>query len=109
MSILDDKLVIGPPKSTKSDKFKDKEINQDVLQEFVCNNVDESVIKLLYRIDQKRVSSYEFRINVWTQCPTGDSVVTSTKIASSFFVELLPNGEIVDRTINVKTSQKLQN
>ena len=106
---IKEKHIIGPPRSGKSEKKQKKKIRRSVLEEFVCNNVDKSVIKLLYRIDQHPVAAHEFRINVWTTCLADNLVVPSTKIASSFFVELLPNGEIVDRTINVKTSQKLQN
>ncbi len=97
----EDKIVLGPPKKKKSKKVEKKEINKDMLREFVCNNVDDTTIKLLFRIDQKPITADEFRINVWTKYTEGDRVVPSTKIASSFFVELLPNGEIIDRTINV--------
>ena len=97
----EEKIVLGPPKKTKSKKIEKKEINKDMLREFVCNNVDDSVTNLLYRIDQRAISSDEFRVNVWTRHTEEDRVVPSTKIAASFFVELLPNGEIIDRTINV--------
>jgi hypothetical protein len=96
----EDKIVLGPPKKKKSKKVEKKEINKDMLREFVCNNVDDTTIKLLFRIDQTPITADEFRINVWTKYTEGDRVVASTKIASSFFVELLPNGEIIDRTIN---------
>ena len=94
-------IVIGPPKKTKSKKVEKKEINKDMLREFVCNNIDDSTIKLLYRIDQSSITADEFRINVWTRHTEEDRIVPSTKIAASFFVELLPNDEIIDRTINV--------
>ena len=97
----EDKIVLGPPKKKKSKKIEKKEINKDMLREFVCNNVDDAIIKLLYRIDQNPITADEFRINVWTKYTEDDRIVPSTKIASSFFVELLPNGEIIDRTINV--------
>lgn len=97
----EDKIVLGPPKKKKSKKVEKKEINKDMLREFVCNNVDDAIIKLLYRIDQNPITADEFRINVWTKYTEDDRIVPSTKIASSFFVELLPNGEIIDRTINV--------
>ena len=87
-------------KSTKSKKAIKKEINEDMLREFVCNNIDDSIIKKLDRIDQRPINSTEFRINVWTQYKEEDRVVSSNKIVASFFVELLPNGEIIDRTIN---------
>ena len=77
-----------------------RNINKEMLHEFVCNNVDEAIIRLLFRIDQRPITADEFRINVWTKHTDKDRVVPSTKIASSFFVELLPNGEIIDRTIN---------
>jgi hypothetical protein len=93
-------FVLGPPKKKKSKKVEKKEINKDMLREFVCNNVDDTTIKLLYRIDQNPITTDEFRINVWTKYTDEHRVVPSTKIASSFFVELLPNGEIIDRTIN---------
>ena len=97
-----EKTVIGPPKKKKSKKAQKKKINKDMLAEFVCNNVDDSIIKLLHKIDQNPITSHEFRINVWTQKTDKDRVVPSTKIAASFFVELLPNGEIIDRTINAQ-------
>ena len=96
----EEKIVIGPPKKKKSKKAKKNKINPDMLHEFVCNNVDDSIIKLLYKIDVKPITSNEFRINVWTKHTDEHRVVPSTRIASSFFVELLPNGEIIDRTIN---------
>ena len=105
---IKEKHIIGPPISDKSEKGQKKKISKSGFEEFVCNNVDKSVIKLLYRIDQHLVAAREFRINVWTTCLADNLVVPSIKIASSFFVELLPNGEIVDRTINVKANQKLQ-
>ena len=94
-------IVLGPPKKTKSKKVEKKEINKDMLREFVCNNVDDSVTNLLYRIDQREITADEFRVNAWTRHTEEDRIVPSTKIAASFFVELLPNGEIIDRTINV--------
>jgi hypothetical protein len=97
----EEKIVIGPPKSKKSKKDQNKEINPVMLREFVCNNVDEAIIKLLFKIDQRSITADEFRINVWTKHTDKDRVVPSTKIAASFFVELLPNGEIIDRTLNV--------
>jgi hypothetical protein len=97
-----EKTVIGPPKKKKSKKDKKKEINNGMLTEFVCNNVDESIIKLLFRIDQRPITNNEFRINIWTKHTDKNRVVPSTKIAASFFVELLPNGEIIDRTINAQ-------
>ena len=78
----EEKIVLGPPKKKKSKK------------------VDDSIIKLLYKIDVKPITSDEFRVNIWTKYTDEHRVVPSTKIASSFFVELLPNGEIIDRTIN---------
>tara|TARA_R110002049_G_scaffold215951_1_gene387353 strand:+ start:131 stop:439 length:309 start_codon:yes stop_codon:yes gene_type:complete len=98
----DDKnpFVLGPPKKKKSKKVEKKEINKDMLREFVCNNIDDTTISLLHRIDQSSITADEFRINVWTKYTEDDRIVPSTKIASSFFVELLPNGEIIDRTIN---------
>ena len=95
-----EKIVLGPP-AEKSKKSKKNEINKEMLREFVCNNVDEAIIKLLFKIDQKSITADEFRINVWTKHTDDDRVVPSTKIAASFFVELLPNGEIIDRTLNV--------
>ena len=96
----EEKIVLGPPKKKKSKKVEKNKINPDMLHEFVCNNVDDSIIKLLYKIDVKPITSNEFRINVWTKHTDEHRVVPSTRIASSFFVELLPNGEIIDRTIN---------
>ena len=93
------KKIIGPPKK-KTKKVQKKEINKEMLQEFVCNNVDEAIINLLFKIDQTSITDDEFRVNVWTKYTDKDRVVPSTKIAASFFVELLPNGEIIDRTIN---------
>lgn len=95
-----EKIVLGPPEE-KSKKVEKNEINKEMLHEFVCNNVDEAIIRLLFRIDQRPITADEFRINVWTKHTDKDRVVPSTKIAASFFVELLPNGEIIDRTLNV--------
>ena len=95
-----EKIALELPEE-KSKKSKKNEINKEMLREFVCNNVDEAIIKLLFKIDQRPITSDEFRINVWTKYTDEDRVVPSTKIAASFFVELLPNGEIIDRTLNV--------
>ena len=95
-----EKTILGPPNQGKSEKVEKKKINPDILHEFVCNNVDDSIIKLLYKIDLRRITSCEFRINVWTKYTDDDRVVPSTRIAASFFVELLPSGDIIDRTIN---------
>ena len=96
-TFLDD---LTPADSKK--KIEKKIIDKDKLREFVCNNVDDSTIKKLYRIDQRLISSEEFRINVWTRYKEEDRVVSSNKIVASFFVELLPNGEIIDRTKNAE-------
>ena len=98
----EEKRVLDPPKSNKSEKVEKNEINKEMLREFVCNNMDDSITKKLYKIDQRSINSTEFRVNVWTQHTGKDRVVPSNKIVASFFVELLPNGEIIDRTINAK-------
>jgi len=97
-TVLDD--VTDEGIESKRTKTK-KEINKEMLREFVCNNVDDTIVKLLYRIDQTPITADAFRVNAWTRHTEEDRVVPSTKIAASFFVELLPNGEIIDRTINV--------
>ena len=98
---LEKKTIIGPPKSKKPEK---KKINRDMLAEFVCNNVDDSTINLLYKIDQTIITESEFRVNIWTRKTYEDRVVPTTKISASFFVELLPNGEIIDRTIHASAT-----
>lgn len=92
-------LLDDTPADSKR-KNEKKSINEEMLREFVCNNIDDSIIKKLDRIDQRPINSTEFRINVWTQYKEEDRVVSSNKIVASFFVELLPNGEIIDRTKN---------
>ena len=95
------KTIDDTPADSKR-KNEKKSINEEMLREFVCNNIDDSIIKKLDRIDQRPINSTEFRINVWTQYKEEDRVVPSNTIVASFFVELLPNGEIIDRTKNVE-------
>ena len=81
---------------------KENQIDKEMLKEFVYNNTDESIQKIIYKIDQRLIKDPFFRINVWTKRTAEDRVVPTNRIAASFFVELLENGEIIDRTINAK-------
>ena len=89
------KVPVKKPKATV-------EISKDMLKEFVYNNIDLSVQKIIYKIDQRLIKNPFFRINVWTKHTRDNRVVPTTRIAASFFVELLENGEIIDRTIHAK-------
>jgi len=79
-----------------------KEISKDMLEEFVYNNTDISVQKIVYKIEQRLIKDPFFRVNVWTKHTRDNRVVPTNRIAASFFVELLENGEIIDRTIHAK-------
>ena len=81
---------------------KENQIGKEMLKEFVYNNTDEDTQKIIYKIDQRLIKDPFFRINVWTKRTSDDRVVPTNRIAASFFVELLENGEIIDRTINAK-------
>jgi len=81
---------------------EENQIGKEMLKEFVYNNTDESIQKIIYKIDQRLIKDPFFRINVWTKLTAEDRVVPTNRIAASFFVELLENGEIIDRTINEK-------
>ena len=81
---------------------EENQIGKEMLKEFVYNNTDESIQKIIYKIDQRLIKDPFFRINVWTKRTAEDRVVPTNRIAASFFVELLENGEIIDRTINAK-------
>ena len=81
---------------------EENQIGKEMLKEFVYNNTDESIQKIIYKIDQRLIKDPFFRINAWTKLTAEDRVVPTNRIAASFFVELLENGEIIDRTINEK-------
>ena len=83
-------------------KPKGRQISKNMLEEFVYNNIDEETKTILYKIDQHLIKDPFFRINVWTKRTAEDRVVPTNRIAASFFVELLDNGEIIDRTIHAK-------
>lgn len=96
--IQQDELHKVPAKKPKATA----EISKDMLEEFVYNNIDASVKKILHNIDQHLVKDPFFRINVWTKQTSDNRVVPTTRIAASFFVELLDNDEIIDRTIHAE-------
>ena len=76
-----------------------RQIDSEVLKEFVSNNVSEDVLKKLLKIDNRNVFENYFRINVWTLHTQEDRVVPTTNLSESFFVELTDSEEIIDLTI----------
>ena len=76
-----------------------KNIDSELLNEFVSNNVSEDIFKKKFKIDAKNVFQDNFRINVWTLHTHADKVVPTINLSESFFVELTKGGEIIDLTI----------
>ena len=81
---------------------EENQIGKEMLKEFVYNNTDEDTQKIIYKIDQRLIKDPFFRINVWTRRTADDRIVPTNRIAASFFVELLDNREIIDRTIHAE-------
>ena len=76
-----------------------KNIDSELLNEFISNNVSENILKNKFKIDAKNVFQNNFRIDVWTLYTQEDKVVPTINLSDSFFVELTESGEIIDLTI----------
>lgn len=91
------------PKKTINKKNKPekvyKNIDSELLNEFISNNVSKDILKKKFKIDAKNVFQNNFRIDVWTLHTQEDRVVPTINLIESFFVELTESREIIDLTI----------
>ena len=83
----------------KPKKAGKPEIPQEVLKEFVGR------VPYLMQINASHIHNNRFRINAWTEQHFDGSVVSTIKIAKSYFVHY-HEGIIIDETIQPKPKKR---
>ena len=90
----------GSTEPTQKQKKAGKpEIPQEVLKEFIGK------VQYLMQITASYIHNDRFRINVWTEEHPDGSVVSTIKIAKSYFVHY-HKGIIIDETIQPKPKKR---